>query len=42
VDKYRRLIVDELGSDPQEFARLYARAIRVTLTRVRALWPVEE
>jgi PPOX class probable F420-dependent enzyme len=42
VEKYRTLIVDELGSDPQGFARLYAQAIRITPTRVRARWPLEQ
>jgi PPOX class probable F420-dependent enzyme len=40
--KYRALIVDELGSDPQSFAGLYSQAIRIRPTRVRALWPVED
>jgi PPOX class probable F420-dependent enzyme len=42
VEKYRSLIVEELGSEPEPFARQYSQAIRVTPTRVRALWPVEE
>jgi PPOX class probable F420-dependent enzyme len=41
VEKYRSLIVDELGSDPEAFAGLYSQAVRVRPTRLRALWPVE-
>ncbi len=40
VEKYRGLIA-ELGSDPESFAGLYAQAISIRPTRVRALWPVE-
>ena len=42
LEKYRARIVDELRSEPEEFGRLYSQAIRITPTRVRALWPVEE
>lgn len=42
LEKYRGLIEDELGSDPERFARQYATPVRVRPTRLRALWPVED
>lgn len=42
VDKYRTLIVQELGTEPEAMARQYSQAIRVHPTRLRALWPVQD
>jgi PPOX class probable F420-dependent enzyme len=40
VEKYRSLIAD-IGTEPEPFARLFAQAVRIRPTRLRALWPVE-
>jgi PPOX class probable F420-dependent enzyme len=40
IEKYRTLIAD-IGTEPGPFARLFAQAIRIRPTRLRALWPVE-